>query len=135
MADGKICSSGLRTFNLFEGFNQRSQDAFDDMRELQAFLRAEGRPERLKEGGLARRIFEEAPAKGFSEAEAAQLMREAIEKDQHAGIAANRDHLEKRLSEELEGVTLNGSREHRVPTCAHVSFDQCEGAGLLIGQR
>ena len=29
-------------------------------------------------------------------------------------------------------MTLNGSREHRVPTCAHVSFEECEGAGLLI---
>lgn len=63
---------------------------------------------------------------------AASLMRAALEKDAHAGIAANRDHLEKRLVEEVEGVTLNGSREHRVPTCAHVSFEGCEGAGLLI---
>ena len=63
---------------------------------------------------------------------AASLMRAALEKDNLGGIAANRDHLEKRLSEEIEGVTLNGSREHRVPTCAHVSFEGCEGAGLLI---
>ena len=63
---------------------------------------------------------------------AAAIMKAALEKDQHAEIAANRDHLEKRLSEEIEGVTLNGSREHRVPTCAHVSFEECEGAGLLI---
>ncbi len=76
------------TFNLFEGFNQRSQDAFDDMRELQAFLRAEGRPERLKEGGLARRIFEEAPAKGFSQAEAAQLMRDYINPSLDTTISA-----------------------------------------------
>lgn len=63
---------------------------------------------------------------------AAALMKTALEKDQHAKIAANRDYLEKRLCEEIEGVTLNGSREHRVPTCAHVSFEECEGAGLLI---
>ncbi|MEJ6578310.1 MAG: cysteine desulfurase family protein [Akkermansiaceae bacterium] len=63
---------------------------------------------------------------------AAALMREALAKDAHAGVAANRDHLEKRLMEEIEGVTLNGSREYRVPTCAHVSFESCEGAGLLI---
>ncbi len=63
---------------------------------------------------------------------AASLMRLALEKDQHADVAANRDHLEKRLCDEIEGVTLNGSREHRVPTCAHVSFEGCEGAGLLI---
>lgn len=63
---------------------------------------------------------------------AASLMRAALENDQHAGVAANRDHLERRLLGELEGVTLNGAREHRVPTCAHVSFEGCEGAGLLI---
>jgi len=63
---------------------------------------------------------------------AASLMREALETDAHAGIAAHRDHLEKRLVEEIDGVILNGSREHRVPTCAHVSFEGCEGAGLLI---
>jgi cysteine desulfurase len=63
---------------------------------------------------------------------AASLMRAALEKDGHAGIAANRDHLERRLSEEVEGVVLNGSREHRVPTCAHVSFEGCEGDGLMI---
>ena len=63
---------------------------------------------------------------------AAALMREALGRDAHAGIAANRDHLESRLMAEIEGVTLNGSREHRVPTCAHVSFEDCEGAGLLI---
>jgi cysteine desulfurase len=63
---------------------------------------------------------------------AAGLMRAALAEDRHAGITANRDHLEKRLGDEIEGVTFNGSRDHRVPTCAHVSFDGCEGAGLLI---
>lgn len=63
---------------------------------------------------------------------AAEMMRKALEEDGHAGIAELRDHLEMRLSNEITGVTLNGSREHRVPTCAHVSFENCEGAGLLI---
>lgn len=63
---------------------------------------------------------------------AAELARKALEKDGHQGVAANRDHLEERLVAELEGVTLNGDRGHRVPTCAHVSFEGCEGAGLLI---
>ncbi len=63
---------------------------------------------------------------------AAELARKALEKDAHAGIAANRDHLEQRLVAEIDGVFLNGSRDHRVPTCAHVSFEGCEGAGLLI---
>ncbi len=62
---------------------------------------------------------------GFGKA--AELM-----KRDHAAVAELRDHLEARLVSEIEGVTLNGSREHRVPTIAHVSFDRCEGAGLLI---
>lgn len=63
---------------------------------------------------------------------AAALMRAALERDGHAEVGELRDHLERRLVEEVEGVCLNGSREHRVPTCAHVSFEGCEGAGLLI---
>ena len=47
-------------------------------------------------------------------------------------IAVLRDHLEKRLLAEIKGVNLNGSRDHRAPNICHVSFDQCEGAGLLI---
>ncbi len=43
-----------------------------------------------------------------------------------------RDHLEDRLSNELKGVTFNGSREHRSANICHVSFEHCEAAGLLI---
>lgn len=75
-------------FNLFEGFNQRSRDAFDDLKGLQVFLQEEGRPEKLKSGGLARRIFDEAPAQGFSEAEAAQLMRDYINPSLDTTISA-----------------------------------------------
>ncbi len=75
-------------FNLFEGYNKRSVDAFDDLRGLQQFLAEEGRPDRLKEGGLARRIFEEAPAKGFSQDEAAQLMRDYINPSLDTTISA-----------------------------------------------
>lgn len=63
---------------------------------------------------------------------AASLMRVALEKDAHAGISANRDHLEKRISKEIEGVTVNGNGAARVPTCAHLSFTGCEGDGLMI---
>lgn len=47
-------------------------------------------------------------------------------------ITELRDHLESRLTAEIEGVQLNGSREHRAGNICHVSFDHCEGAGLLI---
>jgi cysteine desulfurase len=63
---------------------------------------------------------------------AASLARAALEKDGHEGVAGLRDELEQRLVREIDGGTLNGSREQRVPTCAHVSFEGCEGEGLLI---
>lgn len=49
-----------------------------------------------------------------------------------SNIATLRDHLESRLASEIEGVHLNGSREHRSGNICHLSFDHCEGAGLLI---
>lgn len=51
---------------------------------------------------------------------------------ENSSICELRNHLEKRLSAEIEGVHLNGSREHRAGNICHVSFDHCEGAGLLI---
>ena len=66
------------TFNLFEGFNARSRASFDDLHGLQAFLAEHGRRDALKDGGLAQRIFDVAPEKGFSEAQAAQMMRDYI---------------------------------------------------------
>ncbi|MEM9081390.1 MAG: cysteine desulfurase family protein [Verrucomicrobiota bacterium] len=49
-----------------------------------------------------------------------------------SSIQQLRNHLEQRLTSEIEGVHLNGSREHRAPNICHASFDHCEGAGLLI---
>lgn len=55
----------------------------------------------------------------------------AAETDQQT-IASLRDHLETRLTKEIEGITLNGSRKHRSTNICHASFKDCEGAGLLI---
>lgn len=63
---------------------------------------------------------------------AADLMRQRLEEDGHAEVRRRRDRLEHRLSEDIEGVTLNGSREHRAANIVHVSFEGCEAAGLLI---
>ncbi len=65
-------------FNLFEGFNRRSTSSFADLVDLQKFLAVHGNREALKEGGLAQRIFDVAPEKGFTEQDAAQLMRDYI---------------------------------------------------------
>jgi len=76
------------TFNLFEGFNARSHEAMADLKDLQAFLEKYGRRDALKEGGLAQRIFDVAPGKGFNDAEAAQLMRDYINPSLDTTISA-----------------------------------------------
>jgi cysteine desulfurase len=43
-----------------------------------------------------------------------------------------RDAFETRILTELSGVTVNGDRDHRLPNTSHLSFDQCDAAGLLI---
>lgn len=63
---------------------------------------------------------------------AAELMKQRLDADSHAGVASLRDQLEKRLLSELEGVRVNGSLEHRTANTSHLSFEGCEAAGLLI---
>ena len=83
-----------------------------------------------QEGG--RRSGTENVASIVGLGKAAALMRELLETDGHAGMQGLRDHLEARLVNEIEGVRLNGSREHRAGNIVHASFDRCEAAGLLI---
>ncbi|WP_163359745.1 aminotransferase class V-fold PLP-dependent enzyme, partial [Klebsiella aerogenes] len=47
-------------------------------------------------------------------------------------LAALRDKLEKALLE-LEEAYVNGSREHRLPHVANISFKYVEGEGLMMG--
>ncbi|MCP5534653.1 MAG: aminotransferase class V-fold PLP-dependent enzyme [Akkermansiaceae bacterium] len=63
---------------------------------------------------------------------AAELMKNRLDTDAHAGVAALRDHFESRLLSELDGVRVNGSTEHRTANTSHLSFEGCEAAGLLI---
>jgi len=44
-----------------------------------------------------------------------------------------RDHLQKRLTTELDEVYVNGNLEHRLPNCLNVSFAYVEGESLLMG--
>lgn len=63
---------------------------------------------------------------------AAEIMKASLEKDGHAAVKKRRDRFEVLLLQEVEGVTLNGSREHRAVNVVHASFEGCEAAGLLI---
>lgn len=66
------------TFNLFGTENARTDAAFEDLKDLRDFLLEYGRPEKLKDGGWAKRIFEVGPERGLSYETCAQLMRDYI---------------------------------------------------------
>lgn len=66
------------TFNLFGTENARTRAAFEDLKDLRDFLLEYGRPEKLKPGGWARRIFDVGPERGISFETCAQLMRDYI---------------------------------------------------------
>ena len=89
-AVGRICSIGAAAvFDVMDGFNERSQAAFQTLVGLREYLDVYGRAAFLKEGGLARRIFEIAPDSGFTEEDAAQLMRDYISPSLDTTISAS----------------------------------------------
>ena len=49
-----------------------------------------------------------------------------------AAVAAMRDVFETKVIAGLSGVTLNGDPDQRLPNTSHLSFAECEAAGLLI---
>lgn len=63
---------------------------------------------------------------------AAEIMQTKLDSDGHAGVAELRNHLEKILKESLDGVQVNGEVEYRAANTAHLAFEHCEAAGLLI---
>lgn len=65
-------------FNLFGTENTRTVQAFEDLKTLRDFLQEYGRPEKLTEGGWAKRIFEVGPGHGFSQELCTQLIRDYI---------------------------------------------------------
>ena len=66
------------TFNLFGTENARTDQAFKDLTNLRDFLLKYGRPEKLKEGGWAKRIFDVGAERGIPYETCAQLMRDYI---------------------------------------------------------
>ena len=86
---GNMLAWGSAVFDLMDGFNGRSKEAFETLLGLREYLSVYGRAEHLKEGGLARRIFEVAPQEGITEAEAAQLMRDYISPSLDTTISAS----------------------------------------------
>ena len=53
--------------------------------------------------------------------------------DESARLARLRDRLLAGLQARIDGVSVNGSIEHRLPHNLHVNFDGVDGSELLIG--
>ena len=49
-----------------------------------------------------------------------------------ARLAGLRDEFETKALAEISGITVNGDVDHRLPNTSHLSFEQCDAAGLLI---
>jgi cysteine desulfurase len=52
--------------------------------------------------------------------------------DMASRVAGMRDSFESAVQSRIEGVSINGSREHRLPTVSNLSFERLEGEAAVI---
>jgi len=57
---------------------------------------------------------------------------EWIRRTSVSALEVMRDTFESMVLREIPGVWVNGDTGHRLPNTSHLSFDQCDAAGLLI---
>jgi cysteine desulfurase len=62
---------------------------------------------------------------------AASLAQERL-KDMGSRVAGLRDSFESAVQSRIDGVSINGSREHRLPTVSSISFERLEGEAAVI---
>jgi cysteine desulfurase len=62
---------------------------------------------------------------------AASLARERLQ-DMGSRVAALRDSFESAVQSRIDGVSVNGSREYRLPTVSNLSFERLEGESAVI---
>jgi len=62
---------------------------------------------------------------------AAGLARERLG-DMGSRVAGLRDRFESAVQSRIDGVSVNGSREHRLPTVSNLSFERLEGEAAVI---
>ena len=83
-----------------------------------------------QEGG--RRSGTENTASIVAMGKAAELAKRAVESGLDIELAAMRDVFEKQLMEGISGCVRNGNTSHRLPNTTHLSFQDCDAAGILI---
>lgn len=63
---------------------------------------------------------------------AAELAKQAMESGLGNDLAAMRDLFQTRVTEGVNGCKINGDVAHRLPNTTHLSFKDCDAAGMLI---
>jgi cysteine desulfurase len=63
---------------------------------------------------------------------AAECARHHLETLPDPQLDSPRDAFEAKVLAEISGVVVNGDQTHRLPNTSHLSFEQCDAAGLLI---
>lgn len=110
----KMLTWASATFNLFGPENERAKAAFDDLRDLKAFLDEYGTPEKLKPGGWAQRIFQVGAERGIPFETCAQLMRDYINPSLDTTISSTAQAI-KFFADEPEQWALVRERPELIP--------------------
>jgi cysteine desulfurase len=63
---------------------------------------------------------------------AAELAKQVLESNLGNDLAAMRNLFQTRVMEGVSGSTVNGDATHRLPNTTHLSFKDCDAAGMLI---
>lgn len=63
---------------------------------------------------------------------AAELAKQALEANLENDLAAMRDYFQTLVMVGVSGCTINGAVDHRLPNTTHLSFKDCDAAGMLI---
>lgn len=143
----KMLTWASATFNLFGPENARAQAAFDDLRDLKAFLDEYGTPDKLKPGGWAQRIFKVGAERGIPFATCAQLMRDYINPSLDTTISATSQAI-KFFADQPEQWALVRKRPELIPNAVEEVVrlaspiraftrwvaEECEIAGVVIPQ-
>lgn len=81
---------------------------------------------------MGRRSGTENTAAIVAMGKAAELAKQALESGLENDLAAMRDLFQSLVMEGVEGCTLNGAVISKLPNTTHLSFRDCDAAGMLI---
>ena len=98
------------------------------------YMRPDCRFERLISGGNQERGLRGGTTYVAGAVGCAYALEKAVREAEanNKKVGTLRDYFISRVTEEIEGVSLNGGMEHRLPSNANLSFDGCDGEQILF---